>query len=360
MTTTDPTPADTAELPCRCGHPRNRHTPRPGDTWTGAQCDDCPGDEERSWRHPYTPADTTRSAREILPVPLDADPYIPEAHDDEDEPYRDDVRDALTAHGWAEDAEGFLRKDDALWTETNESLDSGLDGPGKGYAVEFTRDVPAPVVVAACLAAVGVDVPALLAERERVRAGRDRYRTAWQSARRRAARRQPHEREGLIFHLERENARLHAFVRLAHEAAEVSAKAWEQGSAEVARFREDNARLRARVAELEAAMAAESLATEGAVTQTAHAIRDAASETIPDDELPYSGPNNWPGPTARCTSMKHRAPLSSDGTLGRHRISDGFLGTCPGSYKAPRENPWPRITEAEAARAGDDTPGGAA
>lgn len=68
---------------CRCGHPRNRHTPRPGDTWTGAQCDDCPGDEERSWRHPYTPADTTGSAREILPVLLAADPYIPEVHGDQ-------------------------------------------------------------------------------------------------------------------------------------------------------------------------------------------------------------------------------------------------------------------------------------
>ena len=34
--------------PCRCGHDRARHDPD--------QCRDCPGDEERSWRHPYTAA----------------------------------------------------------------------------------------------------------------------------------------------------------------------------------------------------------------------------------------------------------------------------------------------------------------
>lgn len=72
----------------------------------------------------------------------------------------------------------------------------------------------------------------------------DRYRLAWQSARRRAARRQLHEREGLIFHLERQNTRLHAFAELANEAAQVSNKAWEKESAEVARLREENARLR--------------------------------------------------------------------------------------------------------------------
>lgn len=117
-----------------------------------------------------------------------------------------------------------------------------------------------------------------LAEMDRGRAERDRYQTAWQSARRRAARRQPHEREGLIFHLERENTRLHAFARLAHEAAEVSAKAWEQGSAEVARLREENARLRTRVADLEGALAAEPRATDNAVSQAANAIRAASSD----------------------------------------------------------------------------------
>lgn len=49
--------ADTAL--CRCGHTRKQHQDNTG--LGGAQCRVCPGDEERSWRHPYTP--TERSAR---------------------------------------------------------------------------------------------------------------------------------------------------------------------------------------------------------------------------------------------------------------------------------------------------------
>lgn len=79
-----------------------------------------------------------------------------------------------------------------------------------------------------------------------------RLRLALESARRRALRRLPHEREGLIFHLERENRQLHAFVRVANEAAQVSARGWEQYSAEVTQLREENARLRAHIAVLEA------------------------------------------------------------------------------------------------------------
>lgn len=85
----------------------------------------------------------------------------------------------------------------------------------------------------------------------------DRLRLALKSAQRRARRRQPHEREGLIFHLERENKRLHSFVRVANEAALVSHRGWEQYSGEAASLREENARLRARVSELEARVAAE-------------------------------------------------------------------------------------------------------
>lgn len=119
-----------------------------------------------------TAADTTTSARETLHhlAHLTADPYIPEAHDDEDELYRDDVRDVLAAHGWTEGPDGFLRKGGALWTETNRALDSGLDGPGGQYVIEFTSEVPGAVIAAACLAAAGVDVPALLAEVDRLRA----------------------------------------------------------------------------------------------------------------------------------------------------------------------------------------------
>ena len=43
-----------AEPPaCRCGHRENQHQDDTG--LGGAQCLACPGDEERSWRHPYTP-----------------------------------------------------------------------------------------------------------------------------------------------------------------------------------------------------------------------------------------------------------------------------------------------------------------
>jgi hypothetical protein len=37
---------------CQCGHPRRRHLEPPG-----AQCVACSGDEERSWRHDFVPAE---------------------------------------------------------------------------------------------------------------------------------------------------------------------------------------------------------------------------------------------------------------------------------------------------------------
>ncbi|MFE4857284.1 hypothetical protein [Streptomyces sp. NPDC056670] len=40
-----------AEPLCWCGHVRQRHVDPPGTP----VCMDCPGDDERSWRHPYTP-----------------------------------------------------------------------------------------------------------------------------------------------------------------------------------------------------------------------------------------------------------------------------------------------------------------
>ncbi|GKQ35154.1 hypothetical protein [Streptomyces sp. A012304] len=43
-----------AETLCRCGHGRDRHAP---DVYGTGTCADCPGDEERSWRHPYTPTE---------------------------------------------------------------------------------------------------------------------------------------------------------------------------------------------------------------------------------------------------------------------------------------------------------------
>ena len=43
----------TREALCRCGHGRDRHAP---DVYGTGTCADCPSDEERSWRHPFTPA----------------------------------------------------------------------------------------------------------------------------------------------------------------------------------------------------------------------------------------------------------------------------------------------------------------
>lgn len=39
--------------PCNCGHTKEHHQGPKG--LGGAQCRACPGDSERSWRHPYTP-----------------------------------------------------------------------------------------------------------------------------------------------------------------------------------------------------------------------------------------------------------------------------------------------------------------
>ncbi|MGC4925499.1 hypothetical protein [Streptomyces sp. DT117] len=68
--------------------------------------------------------------------------------------YRDDVREQLHAHGWTENDEGCLVKNGALWTEVNECLESGLDGPGKKFIITFPSETPAAVIVAACEAAV--------------------------------------------------------------------------------------------------------------------------------------------------------------------------------------------------------------
>lgn len=56
---------------------------------------------------------------------------------------RTDVRDALARAGWREDSRDRLAAvDGTVWAEVNDLRDSGLD-------------VPAAVIVAACLAAAG-------------------------------------------------------------------------------------------------------------------------------------------------------------------------------------------------------------
>lgn len=72
---------------------------------------------------------------------------------------------------------------------------------------------------------------------------------------------------------------------------------------------------------------------------TGHVLDEGQQKT--DDDIPYWGPKSWTGPTGICPSMRHRAPLEDDGLLGRHSISAGFTGRCPGMGKAPRDTPWP-------------------
>jgi hypothetical protein len=79
-------------------------------------------------------------------------------HDsDDDMQYRDDVREELEAAGWHESAGGgwLIAPNGALWSETNESLDSGVDAPDKSWSVAFDSGVPAAAIVAVALVAAG-------------------------------------------------------------------------------------------------------------------------------------------------------------------------------------------------------------
>ncbi len=58
------------------------------------------------------------------------------------------------AAGWREDSRGQLvAANGALWVETNDALDSGIDAPDKSWSVAFDSGVPAVIIVAAALAA---------------------------------------------------------------------------------------------------------------------------------------------------------------------------------------------------------------
>ncbi|MFF2228734.1 hypothetical protein ACFVV7_36055 [Streptomyces globisporus] len=60
----------------------------------------------------------------------------------------------------------------------------------------------------------------------------------------------------------------------------------------------------------------------------------------PAEKLPYWGPKRWEGPVARCSGMRHLAPLGDDGLMDTHTISAGFTGRCLGAGKPPRATPW--------------------
>ncbi|MFF8997115.1 hypothetical protein ACF1GW_30725 [Streptomyces achromogenes] len=77
---------------------------------------------------------------------------------DLDAQYRDDVRELLEAAGWRETAEDTVVADNgALWTETNDVLDSGVDAPDKSWSVAFDSNVPANVIAAVAFVAAGKD-----------------------------------------------------------------------------------------------------------------------------------------------------------------------------------------------------------
>ncbi|MGA5599564.1 hypothetical protein ACPCUF_00760 [Streptomyces griseoincarnatus] len=152
-----------------------------------------------------------------------------------------DVVETLEAAGWTGDPDnplGLLRHRGAVWGVTSDHGDSSLTEPA-GETIEFPARTPDEVIVTACLAASG--------QLEDLVHANGRLRLALASAKRRAARREPHEREGLIFHLERENRRVHDYVRIANDSAQVSHRHWEQATEEAAKLRERNAALRKRI-----------------------------------------------------------------------------------------------------------------
>jgi hypothetical protein len=156
-----------------------------------------------------------------------------------------DVVEQLEAAGWVGDEEnplGLLRCNGAVWGVTSDFGDSSLTEPAAGQTIEFSSRTPDELIVVNCLAAAG-QLGDLVHTTGRLR-------LALASAKRRAARRQPHEREGLIFHLEREILRIHDYVRVANEAAQVSHRGWEAARHEAESLRERNGRLLARIDEL--------------------------------------------------------------------------------------------------------------
>lgn len=75
-----------------------------------------------------------------------------------------DVRRMLLRRGWTEAQLGVIRKNGAVWSVVNDAGDSFLDGPARGgkgraFAAEFTGNVPARVIVAACEAAASQEHP---------------------------------------------------------------------------------------------------------------------------------------------------------------------------------------------------------
>ncbi|MBT3164024.1 hypothetical protein HTV80_12980 [Streptomyces sp. Vc74B-19] len=153
-----------------------------------------------------------------------------------------DVVETLEAAGWTGDPDnplGLLRHRGAVWGVTSDHGDSSLTEPAGGQTIDFPARTPDDVIVSACLAASE--------QLEDLVHANGRLRLALASAKCRAARREPHEREGLIFHLERENRRVHEYAQIANDAAQVSHRHWEEATEEATKLREQNAALRKRI-----------------------------------------------------------------------------------------------------------------
>lgn len=57
------------EAPCRCGHRKDQHGDERDGSWAPQSCNACPGDEERSWKHPFTPERPVPRVRDMADVP---------------------------------------------------------------------------------------------------------------------------------------------------------------------------------------------------------------------------------------------------------------------------------------------------
>lgn len=223
-----------------------------------------------------------------------------------------DVVEELEQHGWIGDEEnplGLLRQRGAVWGVTSDGGDSSLTEPN-GAVIDFPSDTSSELIVVACLAAARQEsrvrlkggaaeaIVQYLAEHDVMTsvsarhlvdicqdetlhdagirlADQERLRRALASAKRRAARRQPHEREGLIFHLERENKRVHEYVRIANDAAQVSHRSWEAAAEEARKLREKNAELRTRIDDLVERLERHDRQMEPAPADVDHDVDDA-------------------------------------------------------------------------------------
>jgi chromosome segregation ATPase len=145
-----------------------------------------------------------------------------------------------------------------------------------------------------------------------------RLRLALKSAQRRALRRLPHEREGLIFRLEQDNKQLHAFVEIANEAARVQREAWEGAQDELER-------LRARVDELEAER---------------HSTNDALAERSADKLTALFAPTQVLREESYAEAVPTRVQAMRallDGQ--RAAVEDPHDGPLHHSYRVPRDLP---------------------